>query len=267
MGSDIHISLPAETLFQIGPLHVTNSALTMLIVMAGLVIFFAITMRKRQLVPTGAQNAAETIVEWLLNLVEGAAGKRVGRTIFPLVATLFIFIITANYAGLLPGVGTIGRWEDEGGQRVLVPFFRAPNADLNMTIAMALIAVVTVQVAGVRAHGVGGYLKELLTPIPLAPIHIIGEFSRLISLSARLFGNIFGGEVLVTVIYSLTKLVIPVIFIGLELLFGFIQALIFSLLTMSYIILAVAGHGGDEEHEERGAAHAVEGETGAHMPA
>src|SRR5207249_9692065 len=153
----------------------------------------------------------------------------------------FIFIITANYAGLLPGVGTIGYWEEEGAheaqvvqvasadgsgaalppaaaeepQRVLVPFFRAPNADLNMTIAMALIAVVTVQVAGVRAHGVGGYLKELLTPIPLAPIHLIGEFSRLISLSARLFGNIFGGEVLVTVIYSLTKLVIPVIFIGL----------------------------------------------------
>src|SRR5947209_14349990 len=127
MGSDIHISLPAETLFQIGPLHVTNSALTMLIVMAGLVLFFAIAMRKRQLVPTGAQNAAETIVEWLLTLVEGAAGKRVGRTIFPLVATLFIFIITANYAGLLPGVGTIGYWEEEGAHEAQV--VRVASAD------------------------------------------------------------------------------------------------------------------------------------------
>jgi F-type H+-transporting ATPase subunit a len=123
-----------------------------------------------------------------------------------------------------------------------------------------------VQISGVVAHGVGGYLKELLTPIPLAPIHIIGEFSRLISLSARLFGNIFGGEVLVTVMYHLTFVVIPVIFISLELLFGYIQAMIFSMLTMSYIILAVAGHGGDhEEHEEHGAAALVAEETGAHM--
>jgi F-type H+-transporting ATPase subunit a len=267
MGSDIHISLPAETLFQIGPLHVTNSALTMLIVMAGLVIFFVTAMRKRQLVPTGAQNAAETIVEWLLNLVEGAAGKRVGRRIFPLVATLFIFIITANYAGLLPLVGTVGRWEDEGGHRVLVPFFRAPNADLNMTIAMALLAFVTVQYSGIAAHGVGGYLKELTTPILLAPIHIISELSRIISLSARLFGNIFGGEVLVTVIYSLTYVFIPVIFLGLELLFGFIQALIFSLLTMSYIILAVGGQGDHEEHEEHGLGAIAAEETGAALGA
>ena len=124
-----------------------------------------------------------------------------------------------------------------------------------------------VQITGVVSHGAGGYLKELFTPVWLGPVHVIGELARIISLSCRLFGNIFGGEVLVTVIYSLTKVFIPVIFLGLELLFGFIQALIFSLLTMSYIILAVAGHGSDEEHEERGAAHAVEGETGAHMPA
>lgn len=298
MGSGIHISLPAETLLDLGFVRITNSAFTMLLVMAALVVFFARATRKRALVPTGTQNVAEAIVEWLLQLVEGAAGKDLGRRIFPLIASLFIFIISANYAGLLPFVGTVGFYEHETGQThaakvvevassdgraaaapasaapeapaaVFVPFFRSPNADLNMTIAMALLAVGTVQYAGIAAHGLVGYLKGLATPVFLAPLHIIGEFSRIISLSARLFGNIFGGEVLVTVIYSLTKFVIPVAFLGIELLFGFIQALIFSLLTMSYIMLAVAGHGdhGANEHHEHGFGSSASEETGAHMPA
>lgn len=297
MGSGIHISLPAETLVDLGFLRITNSAFTMLLVMAGLVIFFARATRKKALVPTGSQNVAEAIVEWLLQLVEGAAGKDLGRRIFPLIASLFIFIISANYAGLLPFVGTVGFYEHAASaphgsrvvevasstgqaaalpsrpapeaERVFVPFLRSPNADLNMTLAMALLAVGTVQFAGIAAHGVLGYLKGLATPVFLAPLHIIGEFSRIISLSARLFGNIFGGEVLVTVIYSLTKLVIPVAFLGIELLFGFIQALIFSLLTMSYIMLAVAGHGdhGAGDHAEHGFAAQAAEETGAHMPA
>lgn len=278
MGSDIHISLPAETLIDLGFLRITNSAFTMLLVMAALVFFFAMVTRRLALVPGGLQNLAETVVEWLLELVEGAAGKNLGRRIFPLVATLFIFIITANYAGLLPFVGTVGFYrevhEAASAQpvREFIPFLRAPNADLNMTIAMALLAVGIVQYSGVAAHGLRGYLKELATPVFLAPLHIIGELSRIISLSARLFGNVFGGEVLVTVIYSLTKIIVPVAFLGIELLFGFIQALIFSLLTMSYIMLAVAGHGdhgdhGDAEQTEHGAARLATGETGAHMPA
>ena len=293
-----HVSLAAEKLFNIGPIPVTNSMLTMFLVMLGLVLFFGLATRRMELVPRGAQSVAETIVEMLLGLVEGTAGRRVGRTIFPLIATLFIFILTANYAGLLPGVGTIGFYEEpgaehaavvqvasvggqaaapavqaqEGHERVLVPFFRAPNADLNMTIAMAVLAVVIVQIAGIASHGVGGYLKELMTPIFLAPIHLIGEFSRIISLSARLFGNIFGGEVLLAVIIALTSyvFVIPAVFYGLEMFFGLIQALIFSLLTLIYISLAVAGHGDHGEHGEHDDARDVVSpgaETGAHMGA
>jgi len=304
-----HISLAAETLVKIGPVSITNSMLTMFLVMVGLVIFFATATRRMQRVPAGAQNVAEYIVETLLNLVEGTGGRRVGRRIFPLVATLFIFILTANYAGLLPGVGTIGIREHESGghaaQVVQVasvdgsaaapatanaaeeeagqncafglqifcppdkPFLRAPNADLNMTIAMAVLAIAIVQISGISAHGLGGYLKELTTPIFLAPIHIIGEFSRIISLSARLFGNIFGGEVLLAVVIALTGyvFVIPAIFYGLELLFGFIQALIFSLLTLIYIVLAVSGHGDHEEHEEAEELVSPAEETGAHMGA
>src|SRR3712207_4410839 len=111
-----HVSLAAEKLFSIGPLNVTNSMLTMLIVMVALVLFFSLATRRLQsgnraaqlAAPRGAQNVAETIVELLLNLVESTAGKRLGRSIFPLIATLFIFILAANYTGLLPGVGTIG---------------------------------------------------------------------------------------------------------------------------------------------------------------
>lgn len=318
------ISITAEGLFDIptpfGPLHFTNSMLYTLIVMAAIVIFFAVTTRRMKLVPRGAQNVAEFLVEFLLGLTEGTAGKRTGRRIFPLIATLFIFIIVANWSGLLPGVGTIGGCYTEEtaqptGSALIIktaapaalpsqqtggtpastapagglpqpncpagsafrPFLRAPNADLNTTLGMALLAVIIVQIAGVVSHGFGGYLKELLTPIPLAPLHIIGEISRVISLSFRLFGNIFGGEVLVTVMYVLLGSVFAgfgtVIFLGLELFFGFIQALLFSMLTLVYITIAVAGHGGGAtghaDHEltpaEEGSAAALGEKVGARL--
>jgi F-type H+-transporting ATPase subunit a len=313
-----HVSLAAEKIFGLGPLNVTNSMITLFIVIGALVLFFSLaTSRLRGgnraamlAAPRGAQNVAETIVELLLNLVENTAGKRLGRQIFPLIATLFIFILAANYTGLLPGVGTIGKCEPvhhaeethaivgpltassgtqfvtDGGTAVaaaeegelspgckdnpgtvLYPFFRAPNADLNMTIAMALIAITTVQVLAIRAHGVGHYLKEFIAP-PIPFLHVIGEFSRIISLSARLFGNIFGGEVLLAVIIALTVGIawgvagfIPAIFYGLELFFGLIQALLFSLLTLIYISVAAAGHDNhhaDEHHHEGGVVGAIE---------
>jgi F-type H+-transporting ATPase subunit a len=294
-----HISIKAEPLFDIptpfGPLHFTNSMLYTLMVIAALVIFFALATRRMSLVPKGSQNFAEVIVEFLLGTTEGTAGRRVGRKIFPLIATLFIFIIAANWSGLLPGVGTIGGCytplaeehaqtaNTEGGSpgqdvttepaqeahgsslpsptghecregTEFVPFFRAANADLNTTLGMALIAVLVVQIAGIASHGVGGYIKELVTPVFLAPIHIMGEISRIISLSFRLFGNIFGGEVLVTVMFVLLGSVFAgfgaFIFLGLEVLFGFIQALLFSLLTLVFISSAVAGHAGGHGPEE-----------------
>jgi F-type H+-transporting ATPase subunit a len=316
-------SIKAEPLFDVnlGPAHFpfTNSMLMTLIVGGLLVLFFALATRRMQLVPGRTQNLAETAVEGLLGLVEGVAGKRTGRVIFPLIATLFIFILMANYLALLPGVGSIGVCRDEaavhgtaathegegttagtaeegqaeptplaegethaeeGGAtaaeeahspvcpagQIFVPFLRAPNADLNMTLAMALIAVTIVQIAGVVAHGPGGYVKELFTPIFLGPVHIIGELSRVISLSARLFGNIFGGEVLLLVMYFLLGSIAAsfgvVIFLGLELLFGGIQALLFSMLTLTYIALAVAGHGpGHEGGEHHEAAHGPGGEV------
>jgi len=142
-----------------------------------------------------------------------------------------------------------------------VPILRAANADLNMTLAMALIAVTYVQFIGVRFHGVGGYLKELATPPFLFPVHVISELSRILSLSARLFGNIFGGEVFLVVIFFLFPLLVPLIPLGLELFFGFIQAVLFSVLTLVYLSMAAAGHGGHgaEEHHHDTAAVAAHG--------
>jgi len=254
---EIHVSLAAETLFHIGPIPVTNSMLTMFIVMALILIVFSSIARKAQLVPGRGQGVLESIAEFLLGLVEGTAGKRVGRRIFPLIGALFIFILFANYSGLFPGVGTIGTYHTEEGEKVLKPFLRSPNADLNMTLALALITFTVVQIAGVRANGVVGRIKHMADPWWIFPLEVIQEFARIISLSFRLFGNVFAGEILLAVMYAIANAVkfavipilFPVVFLALELLFGTIQALVFALLTLIYISLATAGGHEDEDHE------------------
>lgn len=163
--------------------------------------------------------------------------------------------------------------EAEGHEEEHLPLFRPPNADINMTLAMAVLTFTLVQVAGIKAHGVGGRIKHMADPVFLFPIEVIGEFSRIISLSARLFGNVFAGEVLLGVIYAMVNAVkiavlplfLPVIFIGLELLFGTIQALVFALLTLIYLTLASAGHGSHEEHHDE--AHDVAHQSGTPVTA
>ncbi|MDQ3780626.1 MAG: F0F1 ATP synthase subunit A, partial [Chloroflexota bacterium] len=263
---DVHVELAAETLFHLGPVPITNSLLTMLLVMAFILLAGTLIARRARTIPAGrAQGVAELIVEFLLGLVEGTAGRNAGRRIFPLVGGIFIFILFANYSGLLPGVGTVGYWHEEeaeashevvaadiegedaaapgaveageeaisdeehattdaaaattgdGGDeaavatdeeahdRVLVPYLRAPNADLNMTLAMALLTFTVVQIAGINAHGFIGRIKHMADPWWIFPLELIQEFARIISLSFRLFGNIFAGEVLLAVMYALAN--------------------------------------------------------------
>ena len=275
---DIHVSIAAETLFSIGPLNVTNSFLTMLLVMAFILIGGAWIARKATMQSSGyGQFMFESVIDFMLGIVENTAGKSVGRRIWPLVGGLFIFIILSNYSGLLPGIGSIGVWHDvheeeaalvasvvqtqadtataaatEDG-RELVPLFRSPSADLNMTLAMAILVIVIVQVAGIMAHGVGGRIKHMADPWWIFPLEVIAEVSRIVSLSFRLFGNVFAGEVLVAVMvgiaaatwFLVVTLAVPTVFLYLEVLFGFVQALVFALLTLIYVALAVAGH---DEH-------------------
>lgn len=258
--------LAPEELFHIGPLNVTNSMVTTVLVVLLLAALAFFLSRGMKLIPGRRQNLLEAIVEALLGLVEGAAGRRVARIILPLIGTLFIYIITANWFALLPGIGTI--LFGEGDHKV--PLLRAPNSDYNMTFAMALLVMVIVQIAGFTAHGFLGHLKEYRNPF-----NIIDEFARLLSLSVRLFANVFAGEVLVSVMLALSFLaffavipvVVPTVFLGLEVFFGLIQAVVFALLSLIYITLAVGGHGeGHDVERDASVVHADDHDQAEAVP-
>ena len=277
----LHVSLAGEGILEIAGFTITNSLLTTWIVMAVLLILAWAGTRNITLVPSGLQNLWEMILEFLLGLCSSTA-PTYARTIFPLFATLFIFIVTANWMALLPGVNSItvqppdahaalslgdlvptahaaapeaAPAAAEEGHASPIPLFRAANADMNTTLAMAVIAFIMIHASGIRIHGVLGYAKEIATPIFLTPVKVVIECFVPVSLSFRLFGNVFGGEMLLTV---MGFPVVAVLFMLLELLFGLIQAVIFSMLTLVFTALAVTvpeGHG-DSAHEEH---HGAEG--------
>jgi F-type H+-transporting ATPase subunit a len=248
----IHVAIKAETLFSIGPLQFTNSMVGALLASAILLVMAWAFVRHPALVPSRVQSLIELPIEWMGNIVAGSSSR--WRGYVALVIGLFLMILVANWLGLLPGVGTIGirHGEDE-----IIPYVRAAGADLNFTLGLAIVAFLVFVWWGVRVNGPLGYLRELvgepryMAPL-MFPIHLISELSRLVSLSMRLFGNVFAGEVLLATMLALVPIVVPIAFLGLELVFGFVQALVFALLTMTYVILAIA------ENEQHGKAELEE---------
>jgi len=234
---EIHVPIQPVVIFTIFGLPVTNTLLTSWIVILLLVGFSLLATRRMQLVPKGIQNVAEALIEVLLGLAEQVAGSK-ARSFLPLVATLFLFILTANWFSVLPGVGTFAV---DGN-----PLLRNPNSDLSITAAMALIVFIWVQVVGLRSS-VKAYFLKFVFPIPL--LEILTEISRPLSLALRLFGNLLAGYILVEVMLQIAPIVIPAIFIGLEVGVGLIQALIFAILTLAFLSLAGA-HGHSEGHAE-----------------
>lgn len=276
----IHVAISAEPLFDVGGFVVTNSmvgaVLASLILLAGA---WYIT-RRATLVPGRLQSLLELPVEYLADIVSTSTSR--WRSYVGLVIGLFLMILVANWLGLLPGVGTIGIVHHEGEHETLVPLIRPAAADLNFTLGLAIITFVTFVWWAIRLHGPIGYLKELvgepryMAPL-MFPIHLISELSRLVSLSMRLFGNVFAGEVLLATMLALTAFILPLalfvpaVFLGLELIFGAVQALVFALLTMTYITMAIAerdgGHGeGADEHDEHAPAR-PDHSTSASAPA
>jgi F-type H+-transporting ATPase subunit a len=251
----VHVDIAAERLFSIGPLTVTNSMVGA--VLASVILLLAALWfgRRATLVPSRATSVLELPIEFLADIVRGTGGTR-WRRFAPLVFGIFLFLLVANWLSLLPGVGTIGYLaKGADGKEYIVPFVRAAAADLNLTLGLAIVSFVSFVGFGIWANGLRSYLKELLVAEPaymtplLTPIHVISELSRVISLSMRLFGNVFAGEVLLATMLALTTatlfllplaFVVPSIFFGLELLFGLVQALVFALLSMTYITLAIA---------------------------
>lgn len=283
MAAGLHVSISAETIASIGGFHITNSMFTGIIV-SGLIGLFALYFSSKKLEHKKIgylQNIVEAIVEALYNLCKDIAGPKKGRDFFPLIASAFIFIMLNNWFGLLPGVGTIGVWQpvelrsvkqahaadsdhldelevsvaeddvevhsEEEETHDFIPIFRAATADLNTTLALALISMFMVQYYGVKYQG-GHYFTKFFN-FKQGPIfsfvgflELLSDISKVISFAFRLFGNIFAGEVLLAVIAFLVPVLAPIPFLGLEIFVGFVQALVFAMLSLVFINMATESH-------------------------
>lgn len=290
-------TLGSETIAHIGSFPIRNSMLMGWIAMAVLIVIGLILNRKGlKMVPRGLQNIVEFVIESLFNFFDSITqDKKQTKKFFPIVATIFLFVIVSNWMGILPGVGPIGLWEKEkteahqvvdaesgsaaseeigsvlappvenegaveatGGEHegeIFVPLFRSGYADVNMTLALAIIAVVLTQIFGIAYLGFFQYAGKFLInpfkdPIGCAVglLEIVSEVAKLISFTFRLFGNIFAGEVLLVVMGFLMPFIAPVPFYGLEIFVGFVQALVFSVLTLVFIKSAITSHHHEEAH-------------------
>jgi F-type H+-transporting ATPase subunit a len=264
------LSLKAVPLFQIGDFPVTNSILVSWVVALGVIIFAQLATRNIQTIPSGAQNFWEWLVESLYNFLESIIGPELVKKTFWFFATIFIFILFANWFGLIPGVGTIGWGQADpasGAFHIERPLLRGANADLNMTSAMALIFFVLWFIWALQANGIGGFLMHLFGPkgetsgvlkivmvvvfFLVGWLEIISILFRPVSLSFRLFGNIFAGESILEAMSHMVPALawlIPIPFYFLEVLVGFVQALVFMLLTAIFTLLIAQHSPGEEAH-------------------
>ncbi len=261
-------TLFAEPIFKIKDFAVTNSLFNTWLVVFIVVILSLFIKSKIKLIPRGLQNIFEMVVESFLDIFDSVTGSRKKSLVFfPFVFSFFILILISNWLGLLPGVGSVGSVVSEHGHKVFIPYFRSGTADLNTTLALAIIGVVASHIFGVMSVGAWKYLNKfinikvfleipkkirkeptilLVNPIKafVGLIEVIGEMAKVASLSFRLFGNIFAGEVLLAAMSALLAFGLPIPFMFLEILVGLIQALIFAMLILAYLTMSTTA----EEH-------------------
>ncbi len=312
------IIIRAETVLHLFGFSITNTLLATWLTMLVLILGSWAITRKMKQVPGRLQGLLEMLIETFYNLVKGVAGPKWARQFFPIVMTIFLFLVTSNLLGLTPLYGgwgvlepaegahtqgaqpvewlneshTLGLWVKAGtpeataageaasaegeGLYMLAPMFRSAATDLNTTIALALVSVLMAQFFGAKSLGPGyfgkfvavGSVKRALTKkgvgcvgrigalglsfidIFVGVLETISEFSKIISFSFRLFGNIFAGEVLLGVMAFLIPYLMSLPFFGLEIFVGVVQALVFMMLTVAFFVIAVSGHGSEEHAEE-----------------
>ena len=257
--------LPAETIFHIFGFPITNSIIGAWITIIFLVGFSYIVTRRMKLIPGRLQAAFEFLIGWLYDLCCSVAGEENGRRFFPVVATIFLFVAFNAWLALLPGFGSITAHTAEGEMELIRP----ANTDINMPLALALTSFIFVEFFGLRTLGVRylskffnvreffrgvrrlftGRLKSGLSGLFTGVMTIftgllegLSEFIRIVSLTFRLFGNMTAGEILLLVAAFLVPWLFAIPFYGLELLIGFIQAIIFGGLTLIFLTLAVESH-------------------------
>jgi F-type H+-transporting ATPase subunit a len=262
-----HPELPAEVVFHLFGFPITNSIIASwltIVVLVGLA--WAVTRRIR-LIPGRLQALLEGVLGWLYDFCREVAGEENGRKFFPVVTTIFLFVIMNSWLSLLPGFGSILVHTHEGEAHLL----RGANTDINMPLALALASFVFVEYFGIRAHGGLGYMSKFINvgrffrgagqlfrgrlknglgdmftgaiDIFIGMLEALSEFVRIVSFTFRLFGNMTAGEILLLIALFLAPWLFALPFYGLELLVGFVQALIFGGLTLVFMTLAVASHG------------------------
>lgn len=241
------VSFIAETIFHIGKFPVTNSFLDVLLVDVLILVGLYFLNKKKSHVPNMFQNIVEYIFETFYDLVVSISPKNAVK-IFPWVMTFFIFIILANFSGLLPGFGTIGFWHG----KELVPFLRGAASDINFTLGLALVSAVATHYLAITTIGFKDYLLRYfsLNPIYLfvGLLELVGELTKIVSLSFRLFGNIFAGEVVLSTISKMFAFILPLPFMALEMIVGLVQALVFAMLTMAFMAILMTPHNEGGEH-------------------
>ena len=233
------IPLAAESLFDIGGFTVSNAMVNAWIAVAFFAIIAFVTSRRKSLIPKGIHNVIEALIEFSMKEIQKVTedeGKT--RRFFPLVATIFFFILFSNWLGLIPGTGSIGIWQEIHGHLELIPLLRPATSDLNLTLAIAVSAILTTHIAGVAYKGGFKHFSQFinfrgiflslkkgpmafivsLVEFGIGFIEIVGEFAKTLSLSLRLFGNVFAGEILLHVMLSLFAYVLPIPFIFMEIL-------------------------------------------------
>jgi len=268
-----HVQLPAEEIFHIGGFAVTNTLIASWITIIVLVALAWAVTHRIKLIPSRLQNLLEFTIEWLLNFCVDVAGEKNGRRFFPVITTIFLFVIMNSWLSLVPGFGSITYTVAEHGEEHVLPLLRGANTDINFTLALALVSFVFVEYLGIRQGGlryfkkffnfgqfnrgvgrlVRGKVKSGFGGIGMGIIDMfvgmlegIGEIMRVVSFTVRLFGNMLGGEILLLMMLFLMPFLLAVPFYGLELLIGTIQALIFGGLTLVFAVMAVTSH----EYEE-----------------
>ncbi|MBF8250090.1 MAG: synthase subunit a [Candidatus Levybacteria bacterium] len=236
------LSFAPETIFQIGSFPVTNTLLDTLLVDV-ILIGGALYVNKRiTLVPTNPfQNISEWVVETFYSLTESVS-QHAASKIFPYFMSFFLFILFINWSALIPGVGSIGFFHEHE----LVPLFRGATSDLNTTLGLALVSVIATHILSIRTIGLADYLGRYFSfnPINLfiGILEIISEITKVVSLSFRLFGNVYAGEVVLITVSSIFAFVFPLPFLLLEVIVGVVQALVFSMLTMAFMAILTTSH-------------------------
>jgi F-type H+-transporting ATPase subunit a len=242
------VSFAAEPIFSFGIFRITNTLLDTLLV-DGLLIGLLVAINKKiSVIPGKLQNLIEMAVVAFYEITESVAGENASK-IFPYLMTFFLFILIANWTGLIPGISVIGLREGHN----IIPFFRPATSDLNTTLGLALVSLFATHFMSIRTTGIKDYLGRYFSLNPLnlyiGILELIGEVTKIVSLSFRLFGNIFAGEVVLGTVATIFAVLFPLPFLMLEVVVGLVQALVFAMLTMAFMAVLTTPHHHEEAKE------------------